>query len=165
MDGDHWEIVGRWKNGQISQRSFKECPAITKISQWSVSDRPVISMVAMVSSRFWLSPKQSLSDRQGKRSLNECLMNAQQIFKVHSKITQRSHRSPNYLSAIFQWTPNLSTLKAERSKSAQGSNTKMAFPLLLRDRWEIRPIFDRPAISVLCKGPHFATTLRPVVEQ
>ena len=35
--GNHWEIIERWQNGQISQRSFKERPAIANISQWSVN--------------------------------------------------------------------------------------------------------------------------------
>ena len=47
--GDRWEIVKRWKNGQISQRSLKErstnaqgalneCSTISSISQRSLSD-------------------------------------------------------------------------------------------------------------------------------
>ena len=66
------------KNGQISQQSFKDHPAITQWSTRFLNDRPVISTVATGSAKFWLSPKQSLNDCQGKRSLNESTMNTQQ---------------------------------------------------------------------------------------
>ena len=65
-------------------------------------------------------------------------MNAQQTLKEHSRSTQGSHRSPNDLSAIFQWTPNLSTLnsffvafvRSGQSLIAQWSSSCVKGPLL-----------------------------------
>ena len=99
-------MVEWWENGQISQWSFNECPAIVKTSQWSVNDRPVISTVTTVSAKFWLSPKQSLNDHQRNRSLNEGSTNPQWTLNECSMNTQGVLNDlidfPT-ISMIFQW--------------------------------------------------------------
>ena len=63
-------IVEKSLSDEKMGRSPNDLSKSTQRSPRSVNDRPVISTVAMVSSKFRLSPKQSLNNRQGKRSLS-----------------------------------------------------------------------------------------------
>ena len=148
--GDRWEIVDWWKNGQISQRSFKERPAITQRSSRSLNDRPVIFTVTMVSAKRCLSPKQSLNDYHEKRSLNECSTSAQRMLKECWRSAQRS------LSMNANFFPPWSADGWEINKRTRISHRDgfcVAFERSLRDRVYFWPLNGRPTISVLCKGP------------
>ena len=131
-------------------RSLNDLSKSTQRLPRSLNDRPVISMVATVSQSFdsvqnnlSMIAKGSDLSTNAQQTLNECSM--------ISAISQWSQRSFNK-HQIFPPEGDM----AERSTRAQGSLTEMAFSLLLRDCWEIGPIFlslnGRSTISILCKG-------------
>ena len=138
----------------MSQRSFKECPAIAKISQWSVNAHPVISMVATVTSKFWLSPKQSLNDHQG----SDLATNTQQMINKWSKSAQGvlddlidlpmiSQRSFNKCQICSPWRRDGWEIN-NHTRISHRKSFFIAFEWSLRDQG----IFlNHPTISVLCK--------------
>ena len=69
--GDRWEITERWKNGQISQQSSKECPVIAPISQWfQWSSWSPQSFDLVQNNRSMIAEGSDLS-KNSRRSLND----------------------------------------------------------------------------------------------
>ena len=90
----------------IFQRVPSDHPAIAKISQWTVNDRPVISTV--IQNNLSMITKGSDLSTNAQWMLREC-----------SRSTQWSHQFPNDLSVIFQWTQSFPTPKARWLRDQQ----------------------------------------------